>query len=130
MTVTDRPAPLRLLSAFVLGLVSLTLEIAYTRVISFKLFYYYTYFVIGLALLGSVRATVTRCPTGCDAIDTVRILAPSSHPLGGVGLPGSSFRIPTEHHRIWAASRPGGPRSIAPWSRWRCPHRGVLRPRR
>ncbi len=31
---------------------SLLLEISYTRVISFKLFYYYTYFVIGLALLG------------------------------------------------------------------------------
>src|SRR6266545_7820824 len=30
----------------------LLLEIAYTRVISFKLFYYYTYLVIGLALLG------------------------------------------------------------------------------
>jgi MFS family permease len=28
------------------------LEISYTRVISFKLFYYYTYLVIGLALLG------------------------------------------------------------------------------
>ncbi len=43
---------IRLLTAFVIGLVTLTLEIAYTRVISFKLFYYYTYFVIGLALLG------------------------------------------------------------------------------
>jgi MFS family permease len=30
----------------------LLLEIAYTRIISFKLFYYYTYLVIGLALLG------------------------------------------------------------------------------
>jgi hypothetical protein len=31
---------------------ALLLEVAYTRVISFKLFYYYTYFVVGLALLG------------------------------------------------------------------------------
>jgi hypothetical protein len=30
----------------------LLLEVSYTRVISFKLFYYYTYLVIGLALLG------------------------------------------------------------------------------
>ena len=37
---------------FLIGLASLLLEIAYTRVISFKLFYYYTYLVIGLALLG------------------------------------------------------------------------------
>ena len=41
--------------AFEILLVSfsgLLLEISYTRVISFKLFYYYTYLVIGLALLG------------------------------------------------------------------------------
>jgi hypothetical protein len=31
---------------------ALLIEISYTRVISFKLFYYYTYLVIGLALLG------------------------------------------------------------------------------
>ncbi|HEV3452516.1 MAG TPA: hypothetical protein VG869_15120 [Acidimicrobiia bacterium] len=31
---------------------ALLLEISYTRVVSFKLFYYYTYLVIGLALLG------------------------------------------------------------------------------
>ncbi len=31
---------------------SLLLEIAYTRIISYKLFYYYVYLVIGLALLG------------------------------------------------------------------------------
>ena len=31
---------------------ALLLEISYTRIVSFKLFYYYTYLVIGLALLG------------------------------------------------------------------------------
>src|SRR4051794_9957411 len=36
----------------VISFAGLMLEIAYTRVISFKLFYYYTYLVIGLALLG------------------------------------------------------------------------------
>ena len=35
-----------------ISLAALLLEIAYTRVISFKLFYYWTYLVIGLALLG------------------------------------------------------------------------------
>src|SRR5258708_24209148 len=30
----------------------LLLEVSYTRIISFKLFYYYTFLVIGLALLG------------------------------------------------------------------------------
>jgi hypothetical protein len=37
---------------FVVSLAALLLEISYTRVVSFKLFYYYTYLVIGLALLG------------------------------------------------------------------------------
>ena len=37
---------------FLVSLAALLLEISYTRVISFKLFYYYTYLVIGLSLLG------------------------------------------------------------------------------
>lgn len=37
---------------------ALLMEISYTRVVSFKLFYYYTYLVIGLALLG----------TGCGGV--------------------------------------------------------------
>ncbi|MGH9213632.1 MAG: hypothetical protein ACRD2C_23600 [Acidimicrobiales bacterium] len=37
---------------FLISLAALLLEVSYTRVISFKLFYYYTYLVIGLALLG------------------------------------------------------------------------------
>jgi hypothetical protein len=37
---------------FVISFAGLLLEIAYTRIISFKLFYYWTYLIIGLALLG------------------------------------------------------------------------------
>src|SRR5215216_6817798 len=37
---------------FLISFAGLLLEVSYTRVISFKLFYYYTYLVIGLALLG------------------------------------------------------------------------------
>ena len=37
---------------FLISGAALLLEISYTRIISFKLFYYYTYLVIGLALLG------------------------------------------------------------------------------
>ncbi|HEX7167310.1 MAG TPA: class I SAM-dependent methyltransferase [Acidimicrobiales bacterium] len=40
------------LEILLVSFAGLLLEIAYTRVISFKLFYYYTYFVLGLALLG------------------------------------------------------------------------------
>jgi hypothetical protein len=38
---------------------ALLLEISYTRVVSYKLFYYYTYLVIGLALLGIGSGGVT-----------------------------------------------------------------------
>ena len=37
---------------FLMSFAALLLEISYTRVVSYKLFYYYTYLVIGLALLG------------------------------------------------------------------------------
>jgi spermidine synthase len=40
------------LEIFLISFAALLLEISYTRVISFKLFYYYVYLVIGLALLG------------------------------------------------------------------------------
>src|SRR5215210_7798822 len=40
------------LEILLVSFAGLLLEISYTRVISFKLFYYYTYLVIGLALLG------------------------------------------------------------------------------
>ena len=42
----------RSLDIFVISLAALLVEISFTRVISFKLFYYYTYLAIGLALLG------------------------------------------------------------------------------
>ncbi|HVX16518.1 MAG TPA: hypothetical protein VHA73_00670 [Acidimicrobiales bacterium] len=40
------------LEILLLSLASLLIEIGYTRLVSFKLFYYYVYLVIGLALLG------------------------------------------------------------------------------
>ncbi len=46
----SRPAALA--AIFLVSLAGLLLEVAYTRVISYKLWYYYTYLVIGLALLG------------------------------------------------------------------------------
>lgn len=56
--VSEEPedeAPARLprwLTILLVSLAGLLLEVAYTRVISFKLWYYYTYLVIGLSLLG------------------------------------------------------------------------------
>ena len=52
----EGPAPARssryYAEIFLISFAALLLEVSYTRVISFKLFYYYTYLVIGLALLG------------------------------------------------------------------------------
>jgi hypothetical protein len=53
-TVGARLGPPRTygLEIFLVSCAGLLLEIAYTRIISFKLFYYWTYLIIGLALLG------------------------------------------------------------------------------
>src|SRR5580765_5128434 len=48
----DTSRPRRLLTIFLVSLAGLLLEVGYTRIVSFKLWYYYTYLVIGLALLG------------------------------------------------------------------------------
>ena len=48
----DRARLPRALTIFLVSLAGLLLEVGYTRIVSFKLWYYYTYLVIGLALLG------------------------------------------------------------------------------
>ena len=40
------------LEIFAISLASIVLEIGYTRIFSFKLYYYFTYLIIGLAMLG------------------------------------------------------------------------------
>jgi hypothetical protein len=93
-----------LLAAFVIGFVSLTLEIAYTRVISFKLFYYYTYFVIGLALLGlGTASAVVSLSSRLRSIETVRLIAVAGPAAAGIGLLGYvvAARLPTDTNRIW-----------------------------
>ena len=63
---------MRRVTAGMVGFVGLTLEIAYTRIVSFKLWYYYTYLVIGLSLLGigsggGVASTVS-APAGSSSV--------------------------------------------------------------
>lgn len=40
------------LQIFLIAFAALLLEIAYTRIVAFKFYYYFTYLVIGFALLG------------------------------------------------------------------------------
>src|SRR5260370_38880625 len=48
----ENSRPRRMLAIFFVSLAGLLLEVGYTRIVSYKLWYYYTYLVIGLALLG------------------------------------------------------------------------------
>jgi len=52
------------LEIFLVSMAGLLIEISYTRIISYKLFYYWVYLVIGLALLGigsgSVFVTISK----------------------------------------------------------------------
>lgn len=107
MTSTRRSVVLRLVTAFVIGFVSLSLEIAYTRVISFKLFYYYTYFVIGLALLGLGAASAfTSLSNRLRSVDTVRLverIAPAAAAIGVIGY-AVVARLATDVNVIWTGS--------------------------
>lgn len=103
----DRHLVLRLLTAAVIGFVSLTLEIAYTRVISFKLFYYYTYFVIGLALLGlGAAGAVVAVSARLRRADPLRIVVRIGPLATACGLLGYVLvaRLPTDLNRIWTGS--------------------------
>ena len=49
---SDRVRLPRWLAILLVSLAGLLLEVGYTRIVSYKLWYYYTYLVIGLSLLG------------------------------------------------------------------------------
>jgi SAM-dependent methyltransferase len=104
----DRHLGLRLISAFVVGFVGLSLEIAYTRVISFKIFYYYTYFVIGLALLGlgAASSAIALSPRlrRLDTLDLVRKAAPLAGLVGAVAYVVVA-RLGTDVNLIWVGSK-------------------------
>ena len=90
-----------------MGFAGLALEIAYTRIVSFKLFYYYTYFVIGLALLGfGAAATVTALSARLrqrDALVTIRQIAPFGAAAGVLAYL-LVARLPTNVNQIWAGT--------------------------
>lgn len=107
MNTVRRSVFLRLATAFVVGFVSLTLEIAYTRVISFKLFYYYTYFVIGLALLGlGAAGAFVSLSTRLRNADTVRLVRGVAPIAALVGLVGYAVvaRLAVDVNLIWVGT--------------------------
>ena len=72
---------------------ALIIEVCFTRVVSFKLFYYYTYLVIGLSLLGlgsgGVLVAVSRRLRQART-DTVLLW---SFVLGGIGVVASYVAV-------------------------------------
>ena len=106
-TASPRHLRLRLISAFIVGFVGLSLEIAYTRVISFKLFYYYTYFVIGLALLGlGAASSALALSSRLRSVETLRLVRIASPIAGLIGTISYLVvaRIGTDTNLIWAGS--------------------------
>jgi spermidine synthase len=87
-----------------ISFVGLLLEVSYTRIISFKLFYYYTYLVIGLALLGigtggvlvAISAHLRRAKTDTIMLWALLVGAVSV----GVGY-AVIARTPTDTFAIW-----------------------------
>ena len=72
-----------LLEIFLISGAALLLEVSYTRIISFKLYYYYTYLTIGLALLGLGSGAVFMAVSGRLRADPDRRAPPLVHPGGG-----------------------------------------------
>jgi hypothetical protein len=89
---------------FLVSLAGLLLEVGYTRVISYKLWYYYTYLVLGLALLGigSGGIFVVIWPRVRHAV-TDRVVAVCSV-VAAVLIAGGYFvvaRLPIDTVEIW-----------------------------
>ena len=92
------------LEILLISFAALLLEISYTRVVSYKLFYYYTYLVIGLALLGiGSGSVVTSISSRVRRASTERIMMVGSLFGAGSVLVGYLIvaRLPIDSLAIW-----------------------------
>ncbi|MFM7509419.1 MAG: hypothetical protein ACKO5A_07705, partial [Actinomycetota bacterium] len=104
-----------LIAIFLVSLAGLLLEVSYTRIISYKLWYYYTYLVIGLALLGiGSGATIVVLSARLRATGTRRILTTAS--LGGAASIVVGYlviaRIPVDTLALWDYGTAGSFRAL------------------
>ncbi len=95
---------IELVAIALVSLAGLLLEVGYTRIVSFKLWYYYTYLVIGLALLGigSGGIAVAIWPP-IKRASTRQIIATCST-LGAISIAvgyAVVARMPVDTVRIW-----------------------------
>lgn len=101
---TESPAVPRWLAIGVVSLAGLLLEVGYTRIVSYKLWYYYTYLVIGLALLGiGSGGVVVAVVRPLRRWSTDRVVGVFST-LGGLSIAAGYFvvaRLPVDTRAIW-----------------------------
>jgi len=98
------PSSRRLAAIFLVSLAGLLLEVGYTRIISYKLWYYYTYLVIGLSLLGiGSGGIVLAVSARLKAATTERILGLAA--LGGAVSVAVGYAVvawlPINTYDIW-----------------------------
>lgn len=94
----------RWLAILLVSLAGLLLEVGYTRIVSYKLWYYYTYLVIGLALLGIGSGGVLVATSArLRSWTTERIVAVCS--IGGAVSIAAGYlviaRVPVDTIAIW-----------------------------
>jgi hypothetical protein len=94
----------RWLAIFLVSLAGLLLEVGYTRIVSYKLWYYYTYLVIGLALLGiGSGGVLVAVSSRIRQASTDRIIAAAAI-WGAISIPIGYFvisRLPVHTIAIW-----------------------------
>jgi hypothetical protein len=112
MGARTRPA----LTLFLVSLAGLLLEVGYTRITSYKLWYYYTYLVIGLALLGIGSGGIFLVLSErLKRASTDAIVAVCS--VGGAVMIAIGYvvvaRLPIDTLRIWDYGAKGSYKNIA-----------------
>src|SRR5258705_13279052 len=102
------------LEIFLFALATILLEVSYTRVFSYKLLYYFTYVIIGIALLGlGTGGVMVALRRTLDRDDVARLVPGCALAAGGAGLAGypGGARVPGNTRDMIGA--PGG-RAPAP----------------
>jgi hypothetical protein len=86
---------------FLLSLAVVLLEVSYTRVFSFKLFYYFTYLIIGISLLGlGTGAVVVTISARLRDAPASRLVAPCCLAAGAAVVGGYLVIAPTQLNAI------------------------------
>src|SRR5262245_14804019 len=105
----DRPRPF-LPEIWALSSAALVLEVAYTRVVSFKFFYFYAYLVLGLAMLGLGSGAVVTALASAWSRRSLESLVARACLAGGIAI-GAGYavvaRVPFDTGKLWSGPAEG-----------------------